>query len=272
MSDFDRQLGEQSGVQLNPLQDNSEIFALSKGDQNFGIMARLLRGRIDRPFAVNRGNILKKTGRGARLDVSALNEAWVHIYEAVNKGAYSAVIQRLITPNAVNKYIVCKVGTTSPTFTAETTIPTTPFIFAIKHLEAFNDGIIVRYRADSVVDGGTEIANSVVTLQLLDPKTKEVLHSFKGSLNSTDKDDYERSFFITDIVAGQTDEVEVTVGSVTSIATTSSAYGFNSNHLAKWATSSVVLYFTEGSLGYSVADYEKAKLLLESTDLEFEYL
>ncbi|SEN69949.1 hypothetical protein SAMN05216325_14112, partial [Nitrosomonas marina] len=34
---FVRQLGEEPGVQLNPLRDNSEIPAFSNADQNFGI-------------------------------------------------------------------------------------------------------------------------------------------------------------------------------------------------------------------------------------------
>jgi hypothetical protein len=44
---FVRQLGSESGVQLNPLRDNSEIPTTDNSDQVFGIMMRATRGRID---------------------------------------------------------------------------------------------------------------------------------------------------------------------------------------------------------------------------------
>ena len=54
---FVRQLGAESGVQLNPLKDNSEIPSTDNSDQCFGIVMRATRGRIDRPFTVDRGTV-----------------------------------------------------------------------------------------------------------------------------------------------------------------------------------------------------------------------
>jgi hypothetical protein len=106
MQAFTRQLGAESGVQLNPLRDNSEIPVADNSDQIFGILMRATRGRIDKPFAVDRGNVLKRLGRGESMRASMLNEAWVHVVEALNQGAYQAIVQRLVTENAKVKWAV----------------------------------------------------------------------------------------------------------------------------------------------------------------------
>lgn len=107
---FVRQLGSESGVQLNPLRDDSEIPSSGNSDQVFGILMRATRGRIDRAFKVSRGTVFSKLGKGEQIRVSALNEAWVHVVEALNKGAYEAVVQRLTTSAAAIKYAVLAVG------------------------------------------------------------------------------------------------------------------------------------------------------------------
>mgnify|MGYP007135826407 FL=1 len=86
---FVRQLGAESGVQLNPLRDNSEIPAGDNSDQVFAIAMRATRGRIDKAFKVNRSNVQKRLGKGESLRVSELNEAYVHVREALDNGAYA---------------------------------------------------------------------------------------------------------------------------------------------------------------------------------------
>jgi len=108
---FVRQLGSEAGVQLNPLADNSALASQSNSDQYFGIMMRLNRGRIDKPFLVSRSNINAKIGAGETVRQSALNESYVHVVEALNNGAMGAVVQRLTTPSAVISYAVATVGT-----------------------------------------------------------------------------------------------------------------------------------------------------------------
>jgi hypothetical protein len=93
---FTRQLGEESGVQLNPLRDNSEIPAIGNSDQVFGIIMRSTRGRIDKPFKVNRGNVSSLLGSGETIRTNSLNEAYVHVVEALNNGAYECIVQRLV--------------------------------------------------------------------------------------------------------------------------------------------------------------------------------
>lgn len=101
---FTRALGAEPGVQLNPLRDNSEIQVLDNWDQNFAIAMRATRGRIDKPFKVNRNNIKLKLGPGESMRSSALNEAYAHVVEALNNGAYEAVVQRLATSAAAVKW------------------------------------------------------------------------------------------------------------------------------------------------------------------------
>lgn len=107
---FVRQLGYESGVQLSPLRDGSEIPSTDNSDQIFGIVMRATRGRIDKPFKVDRSNVYRKIGNGEQIRVSALNEAWSHVVEALNNGAYEAVVQRIAPAAAVIKHAVVRVG------------------------------------------------------------------------------------------------------------------------------------------------------------------
>ncbi len=107
---FVRQLGAQAGIQLNMLADNSDSPALDNSDQVFAIPMRATRGRIDKPFKVNRNNFSRKLGRGESLRASALNEAHIHVYEALNNGAYEAVVSRLVPSTAALSFIVLSLG------------------------------------------------------------------------------------------------------------------------------------------------------------------
>lgn len=107
---FVRQLGAQPGVQLNPIVDGTDGAVPDNSDQIFGMIGRFTRGRIDRPFRVNRSNFLKVTGPAASLRASALNEAKLQAYEALQNGAYEAVLQRLSADDAVRKYGVIQWG------------------------------------------------------------------------------------------------------------------------------------------------------------------
>lgn len=107
---FVRQLGLQPGVQLNPILDATDGAVPDNSDQIVATIARLTRGRIDRPFRVNRSNFLAKTGPAASLRTSALNEAKLQMYEALQNGAYEGVIQRLAPAAAAKSYAVVNIG------------------------------------------------------------------------------------------------------------------------------------------------------------------
>lgn len=347
---FVRQLGSESGVQLNPLRDNSEIPASGNGDQVFAIMMRSTRGRIDKPFKVDRGNVKRKLGNGEQIRVSALNEAWVHVMEALNNGAYEAVVQRLVTSAAVLKWAVVTATTDTPAFatshtpavltaivnagavasvtvvsggkdyagtetitvggpgtgavltpvftdgvitsvtvttpgTGYTTAPaltclpaaTEPvgtYLIAVKHLECFNDGIKLEIRADEKKSSGVAVANDKLTLRIKD-KDGLLLYEFTGSLDPLAKDDFDGSAYLPDVVAAITDSVVVTVGvtgASADIETTSDAYGYDSNGKEKWAKSSVLTCFVEGSTTYSNDDYAAARIKLNDTVHDYAYI
>jgi hypothetical protein len=347
MTPFTRQLGARPGVQLNPLRDNSEIPALDNADQRFGIMGRFTRGRIDKPFLVNRGNIYKKIGRGEQVRTSALNEAWVHVNEALNNGAYEAVVQRLVTDAAAVKYAVAYIGSgavlsptvtggaitaivattpgtgytvgqalsiaevggsgaaaqvdtidanggiltvtvssggtgyTTPTigianpisFGVSAAIPTGPYLFALKHLECYNDGIKLEFRADEKKVGGVAVANDRITIRVLD-KDSDLLYEIFGSLDPTALDDYQNSIFLEDVISTLTgDNCSIEVGATTTIAATSPAYGYDPATLtANWAKSGVLIAFTEGGTAYATDDYAAARVKLQNTPFNYSYI
>lgn len=300
---FTRQLGAESGVQLNPLRDSSEIPSSSNADQIFGIVMRATRGRIDKPFVVDSGTVYTKLGFGEPMRVNALNEAWVHVVEALSNGAYQAVVQRLSTSESKVKWAVikkigaeavvglAKVGESTVgesktvqtrsgeiTFefstTTDDTAPESCFI-AVKHLECFNDGIKVRLHADEVREGGEEVASSEVTLQILDPQTEEAIYEFTGSLLPDARDDYGNSYYLPDVVSSQTDAVEVMVGVTGEEAVVepgTAAYGYADNGTTAWAESDVLVCFTEGTTTFDTQAYTKACNKLKNTQYDFMYL
>lgn len=275
---FVRQLGAESGVQLNPLRDGSEIPAGDNADQVFAIAMRATRGRIDKAFKVSRATAVKRLGKGESLRASELNEAYVHVREALDNGAYEVVVARLTTEAAVLKHIVVTEvldGESQPTgalaFSVSDTEPVGPFLLSLRHLECFNDGIKVSLRADENKVGGVAQANSVVTLRLLDPDGEKLME-FTGSLVRGAVDDNGNSYYLPDVIASQTDLLEVETGATESIAPTSEAYGYDETFREKWATSATLLYFVEGGTAYQVDDYIRARDQLAGTQHGFEYI
>lgn len=283
MQAFTRQLGRESGVQLNPLVDGSEVPSVGNEDQCFGIIMRATRGRIDRPFKVSRGDVYAKLGRGEPIRTNALNEAWVHVVEALNNGAYEAVVQRLSTSNAKIKYALVKLtnteganSTSKYTFEVAESLPTSEgFVLGVKHLECFNDGIKLELHADEVLDDDADqVGNDVLTLRVKDPEGN-TLYEFTGSLSPNAKDDYGNSYYLPDIVAARTTNVEVTVGVVGDnavIVPDTAAYGYNANGFQNWAESDTLICFEEGGTSYTTQDYQRCRENLQYTQFDFSYI
>jgi hypothetical protein len=275
MQAFTRQLGAESGVQLNPLRDNSEIPVADNSDQVFGILMRATRGRIDKPFAVDRGNVLKKLGRGESIRVTSLNEAWIHVVEGLNQGAYQAIVQRLVTTSAKVMWAVYGavdgLDTTPYTYFVSDIEPEENFMFAVHHLECYNDGIKVRFHAEQKANGGIDQPNDKITLNVYD-SADELLYEFYGSLNPESKNDYGVSDYLPDLVSRLTDSVEVTVGNTREISIDSLAYGYNNAGHAKKITSDVLVCFNEGGNGYTTLDYMAARSKLQFTPFNYAYI
>lgn len=274
---FNRQLGAESGVQLNPLRDDSAIPAVGNADQSFGIVMRATRGRIDKPFLVDRGNVARKLGKGEPMRVSALNEAHVQVVEALNNGAYQAVVQRLSSAESVISWLAVAAAVdpgTGFTYTVSETAPVAPYLFAVKHLDCFNDGIVVEFRAEEKKVGGVAVDNDTITVRIKDVGGA-LLHEFTGSLNPDATDDYGRSAYLPDVAASRTDSVEVTVGvtgAAAVVEATSDAYGYDAAGKQKWANSGTQVVFTEGTLEFTTEDYADARNKLQASQFEFGYL
>lgn len=275
---FTRQLGAESGVQLNRLKDKSELPTQTISDRVFGVAMRATRGRIDRAFKVHEGNVKKKLGRAEPVRLNTLNEAMVCVVEALSKGAYEAVVSRMVTPLAKIKWAVCNYTPKTAeapevlTFTTAEEAPEDNFLFAIKHLECFNDGIKIAFRAESNAVGGEDQAVSVITVRVLD-KDGAALHEFTGSLIPGALDDNGNSHWLPDVVANLSDGVELVAhANAPAITPDSAAYGENAAGLAKWATSDVLACFDEGGTAYTMEDYAAACKRLQYSPHNFAYI
>ena len=346
---FSRQLGAQPGIQLNPVLDNTDGFAPDTSDQVFGTVMRSTRGRIDKPFYVDSGTVSAKLGAGESMRVTPLNEAYVHVVEALNNGATQAAIQRLVPSTAVLQMMIAVtgpvgsgavlvatiaagavtgatitsggedypedvtiqiggpgagavlratvtagvitavafvaggtgyatvppltvVGGTTTTYSVSDTEPD-GFLFSIKHLECYNDGVSISYHADALSDAnGNPIANQTITFRLLDPAGVNIFGDISASLDPNAVDDYNNSLYLPDVAAALTDALEITVGADATVTPDSDAYGRDDNGLDKWSTSPVLDYFSEGGFGYEVSDYTTAVNALQFTELEYGYI
>lgn len=285
---FVRALGQESGVQLNPLVDNSELPATGNADQSFAIAMRATRGRIDKAFAVNPSNFYQRLGRGETLRANALNEAWIHVFEALNNGAYTAVVSRLVGEDAHNGWMLATFydngDDTVNTFSTRMVDEVDDIVFAVeelhpefsgiavKHHECFNDGITISIHADEKREFGALTANDVVTMVLSDAKGVR-LYEFTGSLTEGSTDDYGNSNYLPDVVEALTNNVEVIVTGNLKVNPTSTAYGFNKSGETSWVTSEVLYYFNEGPIGdYTTETYVKAREQLEKTQFEYRYI
>lgn len=271
---FVRQLGAESGVQLNPLRDGSAIPAVGNADQSFGVIMRATRGRIDKPFRVDRGTVARKLGKGEPMRVNALNEAYVQVVEGLNNGAYQAIVQRLASDASVISWLAITTSADTFTYAVLATEPVTPYLLAIRHLECFNDGIVVEFRAEEKKLAGVATANDVITLRIRD-SAGVLLYEFTGSLSADARDDFGGSAYLPDVVASKTDALEVKVGVTGAqavVSSTSIAYGYDTGGKQKWARSGVQVCFVEGALIFDADDYAAARQKLQATQFEFAYL
>lgn len=269
---FTRQLGSQPGVQLNPLQDATDGAVPDNSDQIIATIARLSRGRIDRPFRVNRSNFLAKTGGAASLRASALNEAKLQVYEAATNGAYEVVLQRLVSDSAAKKYAVVSIAAGVTSFATADAIPTEDFVLWLLHLDCFNEGIKVSLHADQVLAAGVPAATTLLKLRVSDANDV-VLDEFEGSLDPAAVDDFGKSLYLPDVIASRTDSYQIGIATGASIDATTDFYGRDTSNNDKWVTSATLVCFTEGSTAYTNGDYDRCIDALRNTvDTPFGYL
>jgi hypothetical protein len=266
---FTRQLGSQPGVQLNPIRDRTNSGTLGIFDQTAAIVGRFVRGRIDKPFRVNRSTIRQLLGKPASVSLSLLNEAYVHVYEALQRGAREVIVSRLSVPGAVVSWANFTSAAAS-TFAVSATAPTVGTL-GVKFLGCNNDGIVVRVHADVKLVSGTPVANDMVTVQIVDADGI-ILFTITGSLTSGSVNEFGESNFLPDVSAGLTDLLEWTIIGGATIATTHDGYGKNAAGADKYATSTLLSAFTEGGTGFVSADYDRAITALMNAQEDFGYI
>lgn len=262
---FVRQLGAESGLQLNPLIDSSEIPSIGNDDQVMGIAMRALRGRIDKPFKVTRADVYKKLGKGESVRLNKRNEAFIHVVEALNNGVYEVVVQRMTTAQAKIKWI-----TVSNSFTyAVADARDDDAMINIRHLGCYNDGIRVAFHADPSDDGISPV--TMVYFRAIDPDGVVVFEA-KGSLDPTARDDYNESQYLPDVITKLSDEWEMVIKEDATVTPTSTAYGYDTFGSEKYATSDVLLAFEEGPTVYGTQDYQRFRSNLTATPHDYAYI
>ncbi|MAD95821.1 MAG: hypothetical protein CMB99_00695 [Flavobacteriaceae bacterium] len=295
MTQFTRSLGNESGVQLNPLQDESAVPTVSNADRVIATVMRCGRGPVNKPFAVSRGSFKQKVGRGERVRTNPLNESYVQAYESLQNGASGLVIQRLVsvaeaqigwayasiasddfTFDVTDKEVAI---TSDPNVVGGTTLEkdssaVSGYLVAVKHLDCHNDGIMLEIHADEVLDGSfSPVANDVITLRILDSTGAKLLE-FTGSTDPDATDAAGNSTYLVDVVESQTDRIEIQVVSQ-SVPASHDCYGYDSAGNKKWVRSGVLKTFEEVSgsfAGYVADDYQHATSSLMDTDMQFGYL
>lgn len=279
---FSRTIDKRSGVQLNPINDMSETPSTSTVAHNMAITGRFARGRIDKVFAVSRNKLKRTLGAAQSMSVSALGEPYVHIQEALKSGTVQAIVSRLVSAEATNKLMVASVPKPAPegaeaapawTLVTEAAGPTGDYLVAIKHLECFSEGVKAEIHADAAVGAdGKPAPSKIIVLQLRDVNTNEiVLGPYKGSLDPAALDEFDKSYFIGDIVAQFTDLLEVVeVNADAAVPTTCAFYGKKDNKDAY--ASAVLVPFTEGSKLYTTSDLDAAVDRIRRSRPSFTYI
>jgi len=233
MAMFERQIGEQSGIQLNPTVDRTDGVA-GLGDQTAAIVGSFSRGRIDKPFWVDSQTLRAKLGAAVSLNKSLLNEAYLHIYEALQNGAQQVLVSRLVRETVTNDYIVIQVDaaasqvkdengvnildslgatiTVNNTAIISTNASLTGFTgelaIAFKLLDGINEGFTVRANFDVYDDvdayGVGNVLNPKslrITIEILDKASLQVLYRAVGAVHPDSVDEFSQTRYIGDLAS-----------------------------------------------------------------------
>ena len=235
MAMFERQIGEQSGIQLNPTVDRTDGVA-GFGDQTAAIVGSFSRGRIDKPFWVDGQTLRAKLGAAVSLNKSLLNEAYLHVFEALRNGAQQVLVSRLLRESVTNDYVVIQIdaaagalqtetgepildGAGDPITMGNTGIITTAasiasgfageLAIAFKLLDGINEGFTVRANFDAYDDVDAYDVTGLIfnpkslrlTIEILDKTSGQVLYRAIGAVHPDSVDEFGQTRYIGDLAS-----------------------------------------------------------------------
>jgi hypothetical protein len=235
MAMFERQIGEQSGIQLNPTVDRTDGVA-GFGDQTAAIVGSFSRGRIDKPFWVDGQTLRAKLGAAVSLNKSLLNEAYLHVFEALRNGAQQVLVSRLLRESVTNDYVVIQIdaaagalqtetgepildGAGNPITMGNTGIITTAasiasgfadeLAIAFKLKDGINEGFVVRANFDAYddVDAWNDLHTVFnpkslrITIEILDKASLQVLYRAIGAVHPDSVDEFGQTRYIGDLAS-----------------------------------------------------------------------
>lgn len=295
---FVRNLGRAPGVQLNPLIDNSARSSRIVGDQSFGLPLRATRGRIDQAFSVTFNTLPSLLGTPETIRANALNEARAQLHEALAISGAPAVVSRLVkidetklswavlvrvAPEAPATHNTYLYGLSDTSITADTGTVTdnagttlaeptaANCILQVKHLGCHNDGIQISVWAQPVTVGGVEQSTKVLHFRVADADGRVLIYVV-GSTDPTAKDDYNRSYYLPDVLARNSDAYEIVVAQNAVFSPGEALYGYSDDNREQRLVSGILKTFVEGGTAYGVPDYQSAIDRLHRAKDDFSYL
>ena len=183
-------IGQQPGVQINPAVDRTDRLLQESGDQTFAVVAKLTRGRIDKPMRVSADRLIRYCGRAGSLRASELNSTYIQIVDAMTTGAAATVVSRLVSSEASNQYIIVNHGAIDPDVPA--------LIDAIFTLS--NEGVYVELsQGKSVNELSVKVRERKFNRAGKEISTGEILYEVTGSTDIESVDDSNQSNYIGDI-------------------------------------------------------------------------
>ena len=263
---YKRQLvGQQSGVQVNMPRDTVERLLSEIGNQSFAAVGRFTRGRLDKPFQVSSSKMQRYLGKPQSMRKNAANETYVQIFEAFANGAAAAIVSRVVSSEAKNKWIIAKQDQNTPIDVVETlNTGSDDWLFGVKIADCINDGVYV-----TVVQDDADGYEYTVTVRERDSDSLgnetgsgEELYQFSGSLKLDALDDVGESYYIGDVATkyyGDWIEIDVNENATPDKTT------------FKTAKSAVVVNFVDDGTPDTTA-YQKAANALGNTTLQYRYI
>lgn len=261
-------VGDQSGVAVNIPIDTTDRMTQSEGDGVFAVVGQFSRGRIDKPFLVDKSQMYRKLGKPKSMRTSAANEAYVQTFEALRYGASGVVVARLASSSAKLKWLVVKHGADEVLSVADDKPQASDdsWIFAFQLLNAIDEGVYV-----SVAKGETEDEVSVVVRERAfnsknaDTDEGVILYEFSGSTNPDSVNEMGETNYLENVASMYYGD-EIVFAFNSKNATIKSSDALNNK-----AQSGGFVYYTDsGSI--TAEDYRKYAEMLGKTTLQYRYI